>query len=83
MADSYEACIERAELAAKAARDAKLANVRERELRAEQTWRGLAEKARGVAEQREKVEREKREERLAAANANDAQDGGEAASDAA
>ena len=78
MADSYEACIERAELAARAARDAKLDNVRERELRAEQTWRGLAEKARGVAEQREKVEREKREERLAAASANDAQ-----ASDAA
>ncbi|MGB3166367.1 MAG: hypothetical protein WBA68_06275 [Alteraurantiacibacter sp.] len=74
MAENYETCIERAELAAKAARDAKLDNVRDRELRAEKTWLGLADKARGVAEQREKVEREKRVERLAAANANEASD---------
>ena len=63
MADTYEACIGRAEAAALAAKNAKLENVRERELRAEKTWRGLAEKARSVAEQRAKVEQEKREER--------------------
>ena len=73
MADSYETCMERAELAASAARDAKLDNVRDRELRAEKTWRGLAEKARSVAESREKVEREKREQRLIEAAANDVQ----------
>ena len=63
MADTYEACCEKADLAAAAAAAATLDNVRERELRAEKTWRGLAEKARSVAEQREKVEREKREAR--------------------
>ncbi|RJY08859.1 hypothetical protein [Aurantiacibacter aquimixticola] len=78
MADTYEACCERADAAALAAKNAKLDNVRDRELRAEKTWRGLAEKARSVAEQREKVEREKREQRLAEASANDAE-----ASDAA
>ena len=65
MAETYETCVERAELAAAAARNATLDNVRERELRAEKTWRGLAEKARSVAEQRLKVEREKREQREA------------------
>ena len=65
MADTYEACCERADRAAEAAASATLDNVRERELRAEKTWRGLAEKARSVAQQREKVEREKREQREA------------------
>ncbi|VVT12839.1 hypothetical protein [Erythrobacter sp. EC-HK427] len=65
MADTYEMCCERAELAAKAAANATLDNVRDRELRAEKTWRGLAEKARSVAEQRDKMEREKREQRAA------------------
>ncbi|WP_325100116.1 hypothetical protein [Aurantiacibacter sediminis] len=67
MADTYEACCERADKAAAAAAAATLDNVRDRELRAEKTWRGLAEKARSVAEQREKVEREKREQREAEA----------------
>ena len=63
MADSYETCMERANAAAAAADNATLDNVRDRELRAAHTWRGLAEKARSVAEQRAKTEREKREER--------------------
>ncbi|KLE35807.1 hypothetical protein [Aurantiacibacter luteus] len=63
MADTYEMCCERADAAALAASNAQLDNVRDRELRAEKTWRGLAEKARSVAESREKVEREKLAER--------------------
>ena len=73
MADTYEACCERADAAALAARNATLENVREREIRAEKTWRGLAEKARSVAESREKLEREKREQRLIEAAADDVQ----------
>ena len=63
MADSYESCSERADAAALAASNAQLDNVRERELRAEKTWRGLAEKARSVAQSREKVEQQKIAER--------------------
>ena len=59
MAESYQVCSERADAAAAAARDAKLDNVRERELRAEKTWRGLATQAKAVDEQRQKVAREK------------------------
>lgn len=65
MADTYEACRSRADAAAKAAKNATLANVRDRELRAEKTWRALAENARAVAVQREKVEREKAERKAA------------------
>ena len=72
MADTYEACCERADAAAAAAARASLDNVRDRELRAEKTWRGLAEKARSVAEQREKVEREKHAQRLAETAAGEA-----------
>ena len=59
MADSYKFYIERAEASAVAAKNASLENVRERELRAEKTWLGLANKAQAVASQREKQEREK------------------------
>ena len=59
MAGTYEFYCERAEAAAIAAAKATLDNVRERELRSEKTWRGLAEKARSVAEQRDRVERDK------------------------
>ncbi|WP_370178455.1 hypothetical protein [Alteriqipengyuania sp.] len=59
MAQSYEFYCARAEEAAAAAKAAKLDKVRERELRAEKTWRGLAEHARGVAEERAKIVREK------------------------
>ena len=59
MADAYKFYRERADAAATAARDATLENVRERELRSEKTWRGLANKASAVAKQREIDELEK------------------------
>lgn len=67
MADNYKFYNERAEAAAAAAEKATLDNVRDRELRAEKTWRGLATQARSVAKQREKVELEKAEKRAAEA----------------
>ncbi|QIG54842.1 hypothetical protein G6N82_12355 [Altererythrobacter sp. BO-6] len=67
MADSYQFYKERADAAAAAAEQATLENVRERELRAEKTWLGLANQARAVAVQREKAEREKAERRSAEA----------------
>ena len=63
MAESYEFYCERADAAAAAARSANLDNVREREIRAEKTWRGLAEQARRVKLDREKSQREKDERR--------------------
>ena len=63
MAESYEFCCERADAAAAAAKSATLDNVREREIRAEKTWRGLAEQARRVKLDREKSQREKDERR--------------------
>ena len=63
MAESYEFCCERADAAAAAAKSATLDNVREREIRAEKTWRGLAEQARKVKLDREKSQREKDEKR--------------------
>ena len=65
MAQTYEFYTARAEEAAAEAAKASLANVRDRALRAEQTWRGLADQARGVAMQRRKIEREKAAEREA------------------
>ncbi|MHA6316481.1 hypothetical protein ACXYN8_02330 [Altererythrobacter sp. CAU 1778] len=65
MAQTYEFYNERADEAAVLAGKAQLANVRERHERAEKTWRGLADQARAVAVQREKVEREKAEKREA------------------
>lgn len=65
MSQSYEFYVARAAEAAKAASAAKLDNVRDRELRAEKTWRGLADQARAVAEQRDKIIREKAEARAA------------------
>tara|TARA_B100001179_G_scaffold209623_1_gene175697 strand:- start:1342 stop:1551 length:210 start_codon:yes stop_codon:yes gene_type:complete len=58
---SYAFCISRADQAAEEAAGATLDNVRDRALRSEKTWRGLAEHARGVAEEREKVRVEKLE----------------------
>jgi hypothetical protein len=63
MADTFKFYCERADAAAEAAKNTTLDNVRERELRAEKTWRGLAQKAQAVAVQREEVEREKAERR--------------------
>ena len=67
MSQSYEFYSARADEAAKAAGLASLDNVRSRELRAEKTWRALAEQARSVAEMRDKVEREKCDAREAGA----------------
>ena len=55
MAQAYEFYQERAESAAAAAQEAKLDNVRDRELRSEKTWRALAEQARNAAEERAKA----------------------------
>ncbi len=59
MADTYKTCTERAVAAGEAAKKATLANVRERELRAQKTWQALADQARAVAMQREQLEKEK------------------------
>ncbi|ALG60176.1 hypothetical protein AAG614_11440 [Citromicrobium bathyomarinum] len=66
MSQSYEFYCARADQAAAAADKAELANVRDRELRAEKTWRGLAEHARAVAEERAKLVRDKQAEADAA-----------------
>ncbi len=81
MADNYKFYNERAEAAAAAASAATLDNVRDRELRAEKTWRGLATQARSVAKRREKVELEKAEKRASEAEAAEAA-AAEAAADA-
>ena len=59
MAQTYEFYTERADAAAAAAKQAKLDNVRDRELRAEKTWRGLAEQARKNVIAREKADAER------------------------
>ena len=63
MAQSYEFYVARADEARKAAEEATLDNVQDRELRAARSWGELADHARSVAEARIKVEREKREAR--------------------
>jgi hypothetical protein len=63
MAQTYEFYCERADEAAALAGKATLDNVRERELRSEKTWRGLAEQARKTAVQRVKSENERAEKR--------------------
>lgn len=65
MAQTYEFCNERADEAAALAAKATLENVRERELRSEKTWRGLAEQARKTVEEREKAERIRADRRAA------------------
>jgi hypothetical protein len=64
MAQTYEFYCERADEAAALAAKATLENVRDRELRSEKTWRGLAEQARKTAIQRDKADRERAEKRL-------------------
>ena len=65
MAQTYEFYTERADEAAARALKATLENVRERELRSEKTWRGLAEQARKTAEERIKADRIRAEKRQA------------------
>ncbi len=69
MSQSYEFYSTRAREAAADAKAATLDNVRERALRAEATWRGLADQARAVARQRVKIESEKLAQREAEAEA--------------
>jgi hypothetical protein len=69
MAQTYEFYAERARESAAEANVAKLDNVRERALRSEATWRGLADQAQRVAEERVKVERLRTERRDAEAEA--------------
>lgn len=63
MSQTYKFYNERADEAATAAESAGLDNVRDRHLRAEKTWRGLADQAQKVEEDRAKA-RVERQERL-------------------
>ena len=65
MAQTYEFYSERADEAAALPVNATLANVRERELGPEKSWRGLAEQARRTIEEREKADRARAEKRAA------------------
>ncbi|MBA4046352.1 MAG: hypothetical protein C0471_18335 [Erythrobacter sp.] len=65
MAQTYEFYCERADEAAALAEKATLDNVRDRELRSEKTWRGLAEQARKTAEERVKADAVRAERRAA------------------
>jgi hypothetical protein len=65
MAQTYEFYAERADEAAALAAKSTLENVRDRELRSEKTWRGLAEQARRTVEEREKAERIRADRRAA------------------
>lgn len=67
MSQGYDFYMTRANEAAAEAEAAALDNVRDRALRAEATWRGLADQARAVAMERAKVEQEKAAQREAAA----------------
>ena len=59
MLQTYEFCTERADEARALADAATLDNVRDRELRSEKTWRGLAELARNAAEGRVQADGER------------------------
>lgn len=67
MSQTYDFYFARAKEAAADAAAATLDNVRDRALRSEATWTALANQARAVAKQREKIEAEKAAEREAAA----------------
>jgi len=69
MAQTFEFYNERADAAAAAAKEAELDNVRDRELRSEKTWRGLAEQARKGAVERERADAERVAKREAEAEA--------------
>lgn len=67
MSQTFEFYDARAREAAAEADKATLANVRDRNLRAEKTWRGLADQAQKVMIDREAAERERAERRAAEA----------------
>ncbi|MEP0390700.1 MAG: hypothetical protein ABJ205_13615 [Erythrobacter sp.] len=77
MAATFEFYDARANEAAKAAQEATLENVRERNLRAEKTWRALADQSRKAAHDREKLETEKAARREAEAQAEAQAEAGE------
>ena len=66
MSQTFEFYDARAKDAAAEAKAATLDNVRERSLRAEKTWRGLAAQARKVKAEREKAVQASAEKRAAA-----------------
>ncbi len=68
MSQNYQFYKQRADEAAATAEAAELDNVRERHLSAEKTWRGLAEQARKVEDDRATAKQE-RLERIAAEEA--------------
>lgn len=68
MSQTFEFYDARANEAAAEAQAATLANVRERNLRAEKTWRALADQARKVQLDRSKAEAERAERRAAEAD---------------
>ena len=72
MSQTFEFYDARAREAATEAKEASLDNVRDRNLRAEKTWRGLADQARRVMIDRAKAERERADRREAELNAHDA-----------
>ncbi|OBX19639.1 hypothetical protein A9995_06695 [Erythrobacter sp. QSSC1-22B] len=72
MSQTFEFYHARAEESATEANAAQLDNVRDRALRSEATWRGLAEQARKVAEDRVKAEHERSVKRAAEAEALEA-----------
>ena len=67
MSQTFEFYDARAKEAAADAEKAQLENVRDRHLRAEKTWRGLAEQARRVATDRAKADQERADRRAAEA----------------
>lgn len=67
MAQTYEFYRDRADEAAARAKEAELENVRDRELRAEKSWRALANQAQAVARDRAKAEEERAAKREAEA----------------
>ncbi len=69
MSQTFEFYDARAREAALEAKKATLDNVKERNLRAEKTWRGLANHARKVAVGRAKAEQEREDRRIAEASA--------------
>lgn len=71
MSQTFEFYDARAREAAKEAEEATLQNVRDRNLRAEKTWRGLANQARKVALDRSRTEKERAQRREAALILND------------
>ena len=67
MSQTFEFYTERADQSAAEASAAALANVRERALRSEKTWRGLAAQAKRTSAERAKAEVERTERRAAEA----------------